>query len=90
MNDYYERQLIASHQNLESRDFWLKKLSGNLRKSYFPYDHKEISKKEMKYDTIELKLHRELQTKLTSASKGSDQALHMILTAVLVLRQKMV
>ena len=79
MKDYYERVVIDSRQNLKDKDFWLKKLSGDLRKSYFPYDFKEISEKEMNYDKVELKIHRELEEKLISASKGSDQALHMIL-----------
>jgi len=85
MKDYYERVVIDSRQNLEDRDFWLKKLSGDLQKSYFPYDFREISEKGMEYDEIELKIHRELAEKLISASKGSDQALHMILLAGLVL-----
>jgi amino acid adenylation domain-containing protein/thioester reductase-like protein len=85
MNDYYEKQIIASRQNLDDRDFWLKTLSGDLQKSYFPYDFSETGQKEMEYDTVALKIEGELESKLLSASKGSDQALHMLLVSGLAL-----
>jgi len=85
--DNVEKQLIASHHNLEAEDFWLEKLSGEIHKSCFPYDYdrKEHSAKGYNWDKVELKFNRELVAKLLSVSRQSDHALHIILAAGLVL-----
>ncbi|MCP4150556.1 MAG: hypothetical protein GY757_22610, partial [bacterium] len=80
------RLKIAANQKLKERDYWLKKLSGNLEKSVIPYDY--IQKNTAQSGTGELREHafslREdsFQT-LMKFSKGVDHTLNMILVALL-------
>jgi amino acid adenylation domain-containing protein len=81
----YREALFAASQYTKERDYWLKKLSGELTKSSFPYDHKRTSANQFKMTPVEFALDRELFPKLMKLSRGSDPNLHMILTAGLVL-----
>jgi amino acid adenylation domain-containing protein len=77
---------IAAHQNIKEKEFWLKKLSGDLEKSHFPYDIE--SKKEPGEDAFKTErfvLHDTLASQLKRVSSENDHALHMILTAAIVL-----
>jgi amino acid adenylation domain-containing protein/thioester reductase-like protein len=84
---YYERQLMVSRDNLEARDFWLEKLSGEIRKSALPYDRCDLDTSEKRYtwNKVQLNIDPELSAKLITSSKQSDYALHIILAAGLAL-----
>lgn len=78
-----EERFIASQYTRE-RDFWLKKLSGELARSGFPYDFERIGKNERKMDAVECGFPTALVERLIKASNASDSRLHMILAAGLV------
>jgi amino acid adenylation domain-containing protein len=83
---------IAAHQNIEEREFWLNKLSGNPEKSRFPYDYKNrtghgegLYEPDRTFKSETFILTDELFLKLEKMSGGSDYSLHMILVAGVVL-----
>ncbi len=73
---------VIASQNINERDYWLEKLSGDLTRSYFYYDNGSIMGKEM--DIYEFTLDDNLCFSLSKLSNGSDYALHMILTAAII------
>jgi len=90
---------IAASDFSKEKRFWLKKMSGDLQKSCFPYDHikKELNKTDSRTlsnkDTPDLprllrysgeKLMGDIYNKLLKLSKNSDYVLHMILIAGVV------
>jgi hypothetical protein len=80
---------VISHQFKKEEDYWLKKLSGELVKTSFPYDYKRLSANETKTDRIKFNIPGSLFPKLMKLSGGSDLKLFMILvTALLVLVHK--
>ncbi len=85
---YSDRIAIAANQNVKEREYWLKQLSGELKKSHFHYDCRGIKAKEPG-DRIQATetfgFSDDLLAKLGKISSGIDIKLHMILTANLVL-----
>jgi amino acid adenylation domain-containing protein len=80
--------VIAANQNKKEKEFWLKKLSGGIEKSFFPYDYKRYVT-ETRVNTIKFKFHNQISQKLMELSNKSDLRLHAILTAgVVILLQK--
>ncbi|UCH93599.1 MAG: AMP-binding protein, partial [Candidatus Aminicenantes bacterium] len=87
-----EAAAAASHFKKEG-EYWLKKLSGELVKSSFPYDYKKNDTQKPKNEskpkpganTVNFRFPDELSAKLFRLMKGSDSRLHMILVAELVL-----
>ena len=75
---------VAASQNIKEREYWLKKLSGDLEKSYFPYDHQKKVLNDSKKDAVTFRYTGELFSKLMALGNGSDPRLHMILAAALV------
>jgi fengycin family lipopeptide synthetase D len=75
---------VAASQNIKEREYWLKKLSGDLVKSYFPYDHQKKVSNDSKKDAVTFRYTGELFSRLMALSNGSDPRLHMILAAGLV------
>jgi amino acid adenylation domain-containing protein len=81
-DNYPERLLIAANQNVKERDYWLQKMTGEISKTHFPYDHRKagdpavFSMKEYNFSFPGYSWSR-----LKELSKGSDDVLHMILLA---------
>jgi tyrocidine synthetase-3 len=71
-------KLIAS-QKIRERDYWLRKLSGDIEKSYFPYDYRIKDSRRMK--TVKFSFGGELFSQLMKLSNASDIRLFVILTA---------
>jgi amino acid adenylation domain-containing protein len=83
--------LIAATQNIKEKNFWLKKLSGELQKSHFYYDYpkKPSGTQERRFNRKEFSLNQELFSKLSQLSNASDLRLHMILvTGLVILMEK--
>lgn len=87
--NHSEEQVVAAHQSVKEKNYWLDILSGNPVKSYFPYDYKKtnVCEQQCQYrpDTVSFQFEGELLTGLTDLSKGSDYALHMIMVSVSVI-----
>jgi amino acid adenylation domain-containing protein len=81
-NDLSKLAIIAN-QKVKERNYWLKKLEGELEKSNFPY---EFQKKwhEQRMETVPFQFPGPLASELIRLGKGDDRALHMILVAGLV------
>jgi amino acid adenylation domain-containing protein len=79
----YKMKIAASH-NIKERDYWLNKLSGELIKSFFPYDRQGTSVDNHHLDTVNFQFRGELFTNLIRSGNKSDNRLHMILAAGLV------
>jgi amino acid adenylation domain-containing protein len=75
---------IAASHNIQERDYWLNKLSGELIKNFFPFDHQETSLEDRHLDTVNFQFQGELFTNLIRFGNNSDNRLHMILAAGLV------
>jgi amino acid adenylation domain-containing protein len=75
---------IAASQSTKEREYWLKKLSGELVKSCFPYDNKESVYQGGEKDRVEIHFGGDLFTRLTAISNRSDTRLLTILAAGLL------
>ncbi|MCU0288097.1 MAG: AMP-binding protein, partial [Acidobacteria bacterium] len=77
----------AAEQFTRERDYWLKRLTGEIEKTYFPYDFPAIGIQaiERKIETITFELTGELFSRLIKLSNQFDPRLHVILTASVVL-----
>jgi amino acid adenylation domain-containing protein/non-ribosomal peptide synthase protein (TIGR01720 family) len=75
--------IAASHYTRE-RDYWLKKLSGDLVKASFPTDYKKIAAERI-IDTAKFKFSQEVFTRLIKISSGSDAKLFVLLVTGLIL-----
>ncbi|MCP4217705.1 MAG: AMP-binding protein [bacterium] len=85
--EYSAKERTAANQNIKEKEYWLDKLSGEPEKSVFPYDSKKTSfEREIKYGECNFAITGDTFTRLSGISKNNDQALHMILTAVLSLQ----
>jgi amino acid adenylation domain-containing protein len=80
------RLMIASRQKEKERDYWIKKLSGDLDKTHFAYDRKP---KQMtgnpKPGSQSFSLSGEMFAGLMRLSKDSDHTLHMVLVSCLAI-----
>jgi amino acid adenylation domain-containing protein len=75
---------LAARQSTRERDYWLEKLSGIPDKVSFP-SHLQKGASEQRMDTVNQIFPEELSASLSRLSSGKDHALHMVLTATLVL-----
>jgi amino acid adenylation domain-containing protein len=76
-----DRLSVAAEQNIKARDYWLRKLSGDLEKSNFPFDSKK--KGARKIDTFRFRFSSQDFSRIMGLST-SDYALNAILTSSLV------
>ncbi|UCH93643.1 MAG: AMP-binding protein, partial [Candidatus Aminicenantes bacterium] len=87
MTDMSSEKAIAAAQYIEERDYWLEKLADPPAKSMFPYDYnitpREKTGKEN--DVLGFELPGDLYAKLIKIISGSDQRLHIVLAAAIVL-----
>ncbi len=85
---YSDRAAIAANQNVKEKKYWLEQLSGDLVKSFFPYDLSGVKEEEPRNCSraVEsINFPNDLVLKLEKISSGIDIKLHMVLTAGLVL-----
>jgi amino acid adenylation domain-containing protein len=89
--DFLKEVAAAGDHKNKERDYWLKKLSGDLVKCHFPYDrplHKK-GENENRIDEAGFVFPGDLFLKLMQLSKENDYMLHMILLGgLLVLLNK--
>ncbi len=82
-----DKQIIALHQKHRERDYWLRKLSGDLEKTIFPYDYdyqnKNIGGKN-EVQTVPFNIPGPIASNLIKVSNNSDSRLFMVLVAGLI------
>ena len=84
LNVSYKDEIVAGHHTRE-RDYWLKKLSGCLEKTCFPYDRNKTNQSTGDAGIkSEFQLSGELFLRLMFLGNNSDSRLHIILSSVLV------
>ncbi len=83
---YSYQVAVAANQNIKERDYWLKKLSGNLVKTSIPYDFMRFrgTSDEIQMAALKFELSGELYSKLMVLSRGLDYTLHIVLVSGLV------
>lgn len=80
---------VAAGRYKKERDYWQKKLSGQLQKSSFPYDYKRIIHQGCNMETSSFQLTPALVSRLIQTSKNFDPRIHMMLvTGLLALINK--
>jgi amino acid adenylation domain-containing protein len=84
-NSYPKKAVIAAHQKIKEKNYWLKKLSGISGKSCFPIIQ-QIGKEKLKedkttFETVKFSLSGEVFKALIKLSKKDDRTLHVILAA---------
>jgi amino acid adenylation domain-containing protein len=82
---YSEDITVAASQNIKERDYWLAKLSGELTRTYFPYDRKGHAPVGYASDRVKQKYPERLFSKLIQLSNGVNYSLHVVLVAGVVL-----
>ncbi|MCP5053003.1 MAG: amino acid adenylation domain-containing protein [bacterium] len=79
---------VISHYSKE-KAYWLDRLSGELVKSFFPFDHKEKESAAHSRGEAEIILPADLSASLIKLGTGKDHRIHMVLvTAVSVLLER--
>jgi thioesterase domain-containing protein/3-oxoacyl-(acyl-carrier-protein) synthase/acyl carrier protein len=80
-----ERIYIAAHQKEKEKKYWLNKLklSGEFKKSCFPYDYKKNGNKPQ-FKTLLFEFSREFFTRFMEISKDSPYTMNIILQAGLI------
>lgn len=81
----FESQTIAARQNKKERDYWLNKLSGEILKSCFPYDHEKGYISENRRKVVPFSIPEEISVGLLKISRDFDPNLYAIFTAAVVL-----
>lgn len=86
---YYSELLAVSNQFGKEEVYWLSTLSGELKRSVFPYDNPGAVHEKPRMEEITFSLPPEICSPLLAISGGSDYKIHMIyLAAVSVLLSK--
>ncbi|UCH96446.1 MAG: AMP-binding protein, partial [Candidatus Aminicenantes bacterium] len=81
---YASKRAAAAGQFSKEKNYWLKKLSGELEKTNFPYDNKHPLNNEKQIAFIDFTINDQILSKLIHLSKNFDPRLHMILVAALL------
>ena len=84
-----EEARIISSQKIKEKHHWLENLAGELEKTCFPYDHKNLKSVEFLEKIVEFQFPENISSKLLQTSKASDIRLYIILVeAVVILLNK--
>jgi amino acid adenylation domain-containing protein len=75
---------FAASQYGEEKEYWLKKLAGELVKSSFPYDINPFGRFSKRKDPVKFGFSHRLFSTLMSLSTGLDHRLYIILTAAAI------
>jgi len=74
--------LILSSATFENeKDYWLKKLSGNIKLSSFPIDKERVNISLFQQETVKYKLTSQIGKKIVSMVRGSELGIFMILVS---------
>ncbi len=76
---------ISAAQNIEEKNYWLTKLSGELIKASFPGDYNKRVKNTRRIDAAAYILPRELFSRLLELSKDSDARIYITIVAGVML-----
>lgn len=76
--------MLAATQFIRSQKYWLEKLAGELVKSNFPSDRINSGQKTAKRDILNYKVSKDLVSKITQLSGGSNLKLYIILVSGLM------
>jgi tyrocidine synthetase-3 len=79
-----EKAKFISSQKIKEKNYWLENLSGELEKTGFPPDLKNLKAKEFSREITTFVFPEELFSSLMHISKASDLRLHIILSAAVV------
>jgi amino acid adenylation domain-containing protein len=88
--EFSGKMALAASRYGKEKNYWLNKLSGELVKSSFPYDHgktaadRNETDKTHKFEVIHINPNGKLVERIMKIGKNSDYTLHMILAAALV------
>jgi amino acid adenylation domain-containing protein/non-ribosomal peptide synthase protein (TIGR01720 family)/FkbM family methyltransferase len=83
--DFSNEITIAASQSVREKEYWLKKLSGDLVKSSFPMDNKKKMIKQFNLDSLPFTIPHNLFSNLMKLSRDVDHLLYVILTAGLAI-----
>jgi amino acid adenylation domain-containing protein len=72
---------IAASQYGKEGDYWLKKFSGELKKSTFPYDYPKSKLEQEKPGTVNITFPSRCVSKIMELSKGLEHRVYILLTA---------
>ena len=75
---------IPTKQIENERNYWQKKLSGELIRTYFPYDNMAHDLPMRKMADIRFEISSDLFSKLIQLSRGSDNNIYIILSTCLI------
>ncbi|MCP4157784.1 MAG: AMP-binding protein, partial [bacterium] len=78
-----DRLKIAASQNVKEKEYWMRKLAGQLEPGRFPRKYSEKDEIKRQIETLPFTLTGELQEKLKQLSAGKHQTLYVILAAAL-------
>jgi len=81
---YASKRAAAAGQFSKEKNYWLKKLSGELEKTNFPYDNRHPLNNEREAAFVNFTIDDQILSKLIHLGKNFDPRLHMILVAALL------
>jgi amino acid adenylation domain-containing protein len=79
--DFLGSLAIEASDYEKEKDYWLKKLSGDLPTNSFPYDYSKSGVKGSRMETVRMRFTGKTFSRIMKVSKGSDYIIHMIFTA---------
>ncbi|MCP5053198.1 MAG: amino acid adenylation domain-containing protein, partial [bacterium] len=80
----HSRAAFAAIKQEKEKKYWLNKLTGELKKTGFPYDHKQPVTQQRKEEAVSFEFPPKTVVKLTALSKGKDYRFFMTLAAGVV------
>jgi len=78
----WTRKTIAAAQRETEGRYWRERLAGELTRTALPHDHLQASGAQRELATQPMELSETLCERLVAVSRGSDPALHVLLSAV--------
>ena len=78
------RLSIDANKRIKEKRYWLNQLSGDLVKSFFPYDRKKTDPGKQNFETVTFEIAGDTFKRVMQLGNNSDLRLHIIFTAVLV------
>jgi amino acid adenylation domain-containing protein len=83
-NNYNDRLAAAASGKAKEKEFWLNQMSGEIEKSFFPYDFRKQSGEQRSMDSLRFKFCKQQAAKLATLSHDSAPTLFTILAAGVV------
>ncbi|MCU0287243.1 MAG: condensation domain-containing protein, partial [Acidobacteria bacterium] len=77
---------IAANAQIKEKEYWLNQFAGPINKSSFPYDHfNPVTGNESRFTDEVFTIDADLYDRLMKLSRGSDYALHILLSSAVVI-----